>query len=208
MIKYLYIAGILACMLLNFQNAKAQQQQLKFETGIHAGLNISDLSGMDESYDPFAGYLVGFSVESGYVGRPFSLETGVSYYRNGASRHVQGVRTDFITEYFSFPLLLKYYFYDYGLSGVNIYTGPKADILVSSEVIFKMGEDTITEDFSDQTTNLMYSFLLGAGTKIQKGNINFSLRIQYSRSLNDVYNGEVLRGGRNNNLSVIAGLFF
>ena len=163
---------------------------------------------MAHSYEPGIGFLTGISVEAGYLGRPFSLQSGLKYYRSNAHRTVENVNTDFARDYFNLPLTLNYSLNSFGFPGIYFFGGLALSYLVHSEVVFNMGEDTVKSNFSDQTTELLYLIEAGAGSRFQKGNLNLNFRLQFNVSLNDVYNGEEIDGGRNIGVSLIAGFVF
>lgn len=186
----------------------AQSQRLHLHPGIQIGANFSNLSGMDHSYEPGIGFIAGLSLEAGYLGRPFSLTSGLKYYRSGVMRSVENINTDFVVDYLSIPLTLNYNLNSFAFPGIYFFAGPNISFLVHSEIIFNLGEDTITGDYSSQTTDLLYFLETGAGSKFQKGNLNMNFRLQFNMSLNDVYNGEEISGGRSIVVSIIAGFVF
>lgn len=188
------------------ENIKAQSIQL--ETGVNIGLNVSALTSMNNSYEPLIGYLGGVSVEGGYMARRLTVESGILYTRFGANRNIEGINTDFIRDYIMLPVFLKYYYNGYGFSDVYFFTGPNINYLMSSKIIYGSGASSINRDFKDQTTNFLYSMNAGIGSKFQKGNMLLTIRLQLSTTLNDVYNGEELSGGRNSNVTLITGIIF
>ena len=186
----------------------AQSQRLHFQPGIQIGPNFAALTNMDHSYEPGIGFIAGLTVEAGYLGRPFSLNSGLKYYRSGVMRTVENVNTDFVIDYLSIPLTLNYNLNDFGFPGIYFFAGANMSFLVNSEIIFNLGEETIKGDYSGQTTDLLYFLETGTGSKFQKGNLNMSFRLQFNMSLNEVYNGEEISGGRSYVVSIIAGIVF
>lgn len=195
-------------ILLIAADVSAQSQRLKIEPGIQIGANFTALTDMAHSYEPGIGFIAGFSVEAGYLGRPFSLQTGLKYYRSNTHRTVENVNTDFVRDYLSLPVTLNYSLNSFGFPGIYFFVGPGINYLVHSEIVFNMGEDTVKGDYSDQTTDMQYFLEAGAGSRFQKGNLNMNFRLQFNVSLNDVYNGEEIDGGRNIGVSLIAGFVF
>jgi len=189
-------------------DTSAQSQRLQIEPGIQAGANFTALTDMAHSYEPGIGFLAGFSVEAGYLGRPFSLQSGLKYYRSNTYRTVENVNTDFVIDFLSLPVTLNYSLNSYGFPGIYFFGGLALSYLVHSEVVFNMGEDTVKSNFSDQTTDLLYLIEAGAGSRFQKGSLNMNFRLQFNVGLNDVYNGEEIDGGRSIGVSLIAGFIF
>ncbi len=206
--KILKICTAALLFLIVAVELSAQSQRLHIEPGIQIGANFSNLTNMDHSYEAGIGFLAGITAEAGYLGQPFSINSGLKYYRNRAMRSVENVNSDFVVDYLSLPLTLNYSLNSYGFPGIYLFAGPSVSYLVQSEVIFNMGLDTITADYSDQTTDFLYFLEAGAGSKFQKGNLNMNFRFQFNMSLNDVYNGEEIEGGRRFILSIIAGFIF
>lgn len=206
--KILKICITTLFLLTAVAELSAQSQRLQIQPGIQIGANFSNLTNMDHSYEPGIGFIAGLTVETGYLGRPFSLNSGLKYYRSGVIRTVENINTDFIVDYFSIPLTVNYNLNLFGFPGIYFFAGPNLSFLVNSEIIFNLGEDTIKGDYSNQTTDLMYFLETGAGSKFQKGNLNMNFRLQFNVSLNDVYNGEEISGGRSMVVSIIAGFVF
>jgi len=198
--------------ILFFSNAvgelSAQSQRLHLQPGIQIGANFASLASMDHSYEPGIGFIAGLTVEAGYMGRSFSLNSGLKYYRSGVLRTVENVNTDFVVDYLSIPLTLNYNLNSFGFPGIFFFAGANMSFLANSEIIFNMGEETVKGDYSDQTNDLLYFLEAGAGSKFQKGNLNMNFRLQFNMSLNEVYNGDEISGGRSYVVSIIAGIVF
>lgn len=190
------------------EKSNAQFQNFDFEHGFHGGITLSELRNLEHEYTSSSEVTLGYSIEAGVPFRPLTIISGIGYKKTSSWRRVQGVRTDFITEYINLPVLIGYYFEDYKVSGAHFFAGTAINYLTNSDIRFNLGEETIIDEFKDSTNDFLFTLKGGLGTKVQVAFANLSFRIQYSISLNDVYVAEDFSGGRMNVLSITGGVYF
>jgi len=114
------------------------QQEVKF--GPKAGVNISNLSGLDNS-EMKIGFHVGFVAEIKF-NEKFSVQPEVLYSAQGAKTSALGVEGKINNDYINVPIMAKYYIVD----GFSAELGPYVGFLMKSEG--KVGDNTVdSKDF-------------------------------------------------------------
>ncbi len=131
--SFLTLLGLVA-----ISTTAVAQQEVKF--GPKAGVNISNLSGMDDS-EMRIGFHVGAVAEIKF-NEKFSLQPELLYSTQGAKSTVLGVETKANNDYINVPIMAKYYI----VEGFSAELGPYVGFLMKSEV--KAGDNTMdSKDF-------------------------------------------------------------
>src|SRR5690606_27412266 len=119
---------ITAIAVVGFSVTGLAQQQVKF--GPKAGVNIANISGMDDS-EMKIGFHVGAVAEIKFNDK-FSLQPEVLYSAQGTKVDKEGVEKDFKNDYINIPIMAKYYI----VGGFSVELGPQVGFLMKSESEF------------------------------------------------------------------------
>ncbi len=195
--KKYFILTLILLLQLNVigqteEASKTDKQPIKYNLGVKAGLNISNLSysGGELDVSSKSGFFAGVMAEFSFSSK-FSLQPEVLYSQQGAkttysnkfieNSDYQGtIKLDYI----NIPLIAKYYL----AKGVSIQAGPQIGVLVNAKNNYKdnfFGYENEDEfDLSDYTHSLDTSINLGLGYQY---NNTFYIDTRYNISLSDVF---------------------
>ena len=173
-------------MLLLFLGAllapRAQAQEIDY--GVKAGLNITDYHNVSFNADPLTTFRVGAFANVQLPLAPLSVQPEVHYVREGADSFFQS--GDIIhdgplkTGYIKVPLLLKYAL-DLPLPVTpELYAGPSASFLVSSDFRGTSGLEEATRD-------VVYGMAAGMEINLPVISDRVSLEARISRGFNEIY---------------------
>ncbi len=188
--KNIFIAiAFLAAGGIQAQNTNPQGE---FHYGLHAGLNLANLTNDDEA-ETRVGANVGIFVAFDFEDSPFQLRTGLNYSQQGATAETilpvdldldpsGGIEVDATVklDYLQIPLLVQYDF----TPTLAVYLGPQVGFIVTDDVKVDAGDiGEITQEIqNEQGTTL--SAIIGFQAFIHQG---LFARAQYDLGLTKVY---------------------
>ena len=154
--------------------------------GLMGGLNLANLSNPDLEFDNLTAFGFGGVFELA-LGNNFALCLEPMYLQKGASLDFMGIsEIDFKLAYLEMPLLFKVPF---STSPTKPYVigGPTIGYLLSSNLeVTVLGVKVIDEDVKEETKNLDYGVIIGAGVSFQMGNTSVFVEARYALGLVDV----------------------
>lgn len=149
--------------------ALAQTPDIKI--GAKAGLNISNISDLDDSKSK-TGFHVGAVAEI-FITEKFSVQPEIIYSTQGAKQeetvYFMGVSAKFKAttklDYLNIPIMAKYYIID----GLNVQAGPQVGFNVKSEAKMEANGESETMDMKSDTKKVDFGLNLGVGYELPIG---------------------------------------
>ena len=149
--------------------ALAQTPDIKI--GAKAGLNISNVSDLDDSKSR-TGFHVGAVAEI-FINEKFSVQPEIIYSTQGAKQketiNFMGFSEKFEAttklDYLNIPIMAKYYIID----GLSVQAGPQIGFNVKAESKIKVNGESKTEDMKSDTKKVDFGLNFGAGYELPIG---------------------------------------
>ncbi len=188
--KTFFLSSLL--LIVSYSWAQNTNPKGEFHYGLHAGLNLANLTNDDEA-DTRVGANIGIFVAFDIENSPFQLRSGINYSQQGATANTfvevdpmvdpgGGLNVDAIVklDYLQIPLVVQYDF----TPVFSIYLGPQVGFVVTDEVEVDLGDlgEVSQEIQNEQGTTL--SAIVGFQAFIHQG---LFARAQYDLGLTKVY---------------------
>ena len=189
--QYLLIIALCSCFI------SQAQDKGEFEYGFFAGLNVSNVSTIDN--EDSASSKIGFNVGAYgeyYFSERWSLRANLNYDQKGWSDgfftdDTQSITTDYALNYLTVPVLANWHFAkkrNWYLNG-GLYAG----FLLNAKI-------TETDfDVSDAISSTDFGVALGIGVKIPVGDHKIFIEYGAQSGFTDIFeqnSGEAIRNGR------------
>ena len=159
--------------------------------GIKAGINISDLTNLENEYIEM-GTKSGLAVGVFYcvdITDEFSIQPEMNYTMKGVRD--SGVTDgndwalNFNIDYLEFPVLVKYRFPSFGKFEPNLFAGPYLGIKLSAKTKVTLNEESVSEDVEDiRSTD--FGVVIGGGLDFELWSGHLILDARYAYGLVDV----------------------
>src|SRR5690554_2275250 len=185
---------IAAIAVVGFSAAGLAQQQVKF--GPKAGVNLANLSGMDDT-DMKIGFHVGAVAEIKFNDK-FSLQPELLYSAQGTkidmSMDIPMIgKLEFESktnlDYINIPIMAKYYF----VEGFSVEVGPQVSFLIKAEEKAKSDGESETLDIKDGLNSIDFGLGFGLAYDLPQG---LFINARYNLGLTDIVkdnNGDAVK---------------
>lgn len=165
--------------------AKTADAQSPVNFGVKGGLNIANIIS-DDDLDPRTGLYGGLTLDISLPALPLGIESGVYYTEKGAELSEGDYTAIGNIDYIEVPVMAKLSFGPPGPITPHFLVGPYAAYNINAEFEITDGTSTITEDFSDETTDVDFGGTVGIGTDLNVGLTKFNIQARYSRGFIDI----------------------
>ena len=182
---------------INLCTTIAAYAQVPAKVGIMGGVNIASIAGSDYDLDSKTGITAGLIITFDSPLLPVTFQPELLYSVKGFTEGNATIRLD----YFEVPFLVKYKFLEESSATPSVLAGPYFAINTYSEA----ESSTLgTYDVTDVVEPFDFGLVLGGEVKISK----IILGARYNAGLLQVFEGRTNIEGRNQALTLFAGLSF
>jgi len=201
------ILSIFVITLIGFTQQTHAQSPVDF--GIKGGLNFANLTGSEDDLESRTGSHVGLVIDFSFPMIPVGIESGIYYSQKGAAVSEEGATATLKLDYIEVPVLAKIKVGPPGPFSPHFVVGPYAAYNINSEFDVSAGSASVTEDFSEFTSDIDFGGVLGVGADFSMGVTKLNIQAKYSRGLIDINdNGFEGEGEYNSVFSITAGIMF
>jgi opacity protein-like surface antigen len=192
------------------------ERPLRLSIGFMTGLSIASVSGNTFSKGLRDGVAIGISFD---IGLPYTLpyniqtgiETGIYYAQKGFKRpspnFLNAETAEF--DYIEIPVMGKFSYNLLDFVSPHILIGPYTGFMINAE---RVRSDDSRRDLDDQSSEIVFGGLMGAGLDIKLGETILSAQIRGSLDLSNVFssdfNNEDIGHFKHRYLSVLIGVRF
>lgn len=198
-----------AAVIASFGLIQQTHAQSPIDFGIKGGLNFANLAGAEDDLDSRTGVHAGLVLDFSFPMLPVGIESGIYYSQKGAEVSEAGATATLQLDYVEVPVLAKINFGPPGPFSPHVVVGPYAAYNINSEFDVSAGSASVTEDFSEFTSDIDFGGVIGVGADFSMGVTKLNLQARYSRGLIDINdNGLDGEGEYNSVFSISAGIMF
>jgi len=209
MFKKLITATLSVVVFASFGLIQQTNAQSPIDFGIKGGLNIANLAGAEDDLDSRTGIHAGLVLEFSFPLTPVGIESGIYYSQKGAQTSEDNITATWKLDYIEVPVLAKISVGPPGPFSPHIVAGPYAAYNINSELDVSAGSESVTEDFSEFTSDIDFGGVIGVGADLSLGVTKLTIQARYSRGLIDVNDNGFEDEGENNSVfSISAGIMF
>lgn len=206
--KKLTTTALSVFVILAFGFTHQVNAQSPINFGVKGGLNFANLSS-DDDLDARTGFHAGLALDFALPMLPIGVESGLYYTQKGAEFTEEGITLTGKLDYIEVPVLAKISFGPPGPFSPHVVIGPYAAYNINSEFEVSSGSASISEDFSDETSDLDFGGIVGVGADFNLGVTKLNISARYSYGFSNINDSDFDVDEENNRVFMIsAGIMF
>ena len=208
MTKKLTTAALSIFMIVSFGLTHQANAQSPIDFGVKGGLNFANLSSNDD-LDTRTGFHAGLVLDFSLPMLPLGVESGLYYTQKGAEFTEDGITITGKLDYVEVPVLAKISFGPPGPFSPHIVVGPYAAYNTKAEFEATSGSASISDDFSDEISDLDLGAIIGVGADFNLGLTKLNVSARYSYGFSNINESEFEVDEENHRVFMIsAGIMF
>lgn len=208
MIKRLTTAALSIFMIVSYGLIHQVNAQSPIDFGVKGGVNIANLSS-DDDLDSRTGIHAGLVLDFSLPLLPIGVESGIYYTQKGAEFTEEGITVTGKLDYIEVPVLAKISLGPPGPFSPHVVVGPYAAFNTKAEFEASSGSASLSEDFSDQTSDLDFGAIAGVGADFNLGLTKLNVSARYSYGFSNINDSDFEVDEENNRVFMIsAGIMF
>jgi len=182
--------------------------QSPIDIGFKGGLNFANISS-DEDLDSRSGFHAGLVLDFSLPMLPIGVESGLYYSQKGFEINDEFGTVTGKLDYIELPVLAKLNVGPPGPFSPYVVLGPYAAYNINAEFEYSNGSESITDDISEETSDLDFGAILGIGADFNLGVTKLNLSARYNFGLSNIYDTEIELDNSSNRVFMIsAGIMF
>jgi len=189
-------------------NNSQQQEAVVAERGLKGGLVSARFTNGPLETAPAGGFTIG-AYMSFELSRRFTFLTELYYAEKGSKVRHPSFQSEFDLNltYVEVPLLVNFLPPVGSALQPRLFAGPYAGFIIDSSSSFTVEDGTVVtpDDFVEQTSDVDWGAVVGAGVDADLSFRTFTLEFRYSAGLSSVFNDAVEGDYRNGVFSILFG---